>query len=151
MKNGLSLCPYSNQGIATELAWRSITFLRSSCLHFSELSRRFHSAHIACTVLSRPLHCADSVLNTQWHLKEHHTISVQTPRTTTAFAQQPLCALCPPAELLFHCRRLYCAAMLWGPYGDPIALLLERQAMAFALSMLKVRAFAWPSMRSHSF
>ena len=31
----------------------------------------------------------------------------------TAFAQRPLCcALCAPTELLLHCRRPYCAAMV---------------------------------------
>ena len=33
---------------------------------------------------------------------------------------------------------------------DPTALLLERRATAFVLSMLKVRAIARRSMRSHS-
>ena len=42
-------------------------------------------------------------------VKERRIISVQTPQTTTAFAQRPLCA---PAELLLHCRRPYCAAMM---------------------------------------
>ena len=58
----------------------------------------------------------------QWHLKERCTISVQTPRTTTAFAQGPLCV---PTELLPTMR-------LWWP----TALLLERLATAFVLSML---------------
>ena len=40
--------------------------------------------------------------------RTNSTISVQTPRTTTAFAQRPLCA---PAELLLRWRRSYCAAM----------------------------------------
>ena len=34
---------------------------------------------------------------------------MQTPQTTKAFAQRPLCA---PAELLLHCKRPYCAAMV---------------------------------------
>ena len=53
--------------------------------------------------------CRISVLKTQWHLKERYTISVQKPRTTTAFAQRPMCT---PAELLLHCRRPYCTAMV---------------------------------------
>ena len=55
------------------------------------------------------LHCAYGVLKMQRHLKERHTISVQTPQMTTVFAQQPLCA---PAELLLPCRRPYCAALV---------------------------------------
>ena len=56
----------------------------------------------ALSTLLRRSHCADGVF------KEHHSISVLTPRTTTAFSQRPLCA---PAELLMHCRRLYRASM----------------------------------------
>ena len=41
--------------------------------------------------------------------QKRRTISVQMPWTTTAYAQQPLCAL---AELLLPCRRPYCAAMV---------------------------------------
>ena len=41
-------------------------------------------------------------------------------------------------------------AQLWRPYNDPIALLLERWAMAFVLSMLKVPAVVPLSMWSHS-
>ena len=43
------------------------------------------------------------------HLKERRTISVQTPWTTTAFAQPPLWA---PTELLLPGRRPYCVAMV---------------------------------------
>ena len=64
LEKGLSLRPGSDQGVATELAWRSIAFLRSSYWRLSALSRRFHCALNACTALSRRLHCADGVLKT---------------------------------------------------------------------------------------
>ena len=108
------------------------------------LSLRVHGAHSVCAALSRRCHCADGVLKTQWHLKERHAVSVQTPRTTTAFAQRPLCA---PMELLLRCRRPYCAAMV--TLQHPLCALLGRQATVFVLSMLKVRAVARRSMRSH--
>ena len=70
---------------------------------------------------------------------------MQTPRTTTHLHIDP-CA---------RPRSSYCivgdlTARLWWPYGDPAALLYERWATAFVLSMLIVRAVAWLSMRSHS-
>ena len=47
------------------------------------------------------------MLKTKCHLNQCRLISMQTPRTTTAFAQQPL-----PVALLLHCRRPYCATMV---------------------------------------
>ena len=52
----------------------------------------------------------------QWHLKERHTISVQTPQTTTAFAQWPLWA---PAELLLHGAAM---VTLWWPHCSLIRM-----------------------------
>ena len=57
--------PYSDHGISSELAWRSIAYLRSSCWRFSALLRRFHGVHNACTALSWRSHCADGVLKMQ--------------------------------------------------------------------------------------
>ena len=65
----------------------------------------------------------------------------------TAFAQRPLCALCVPAELLLRCRRPYCAAMV-TPLRS-IRMPSERRVTVFVLSVLKVGAIAWRSMRSH--
>ena len=56
---------------------------------------------------------------------------------------------CIVGDLTARLWRPYCAAMVRG-YGDPTALLLERRATAFVLSMLKVRAVARRSSRSHS-
>ena len=89
------------------------------------LSLRVHGAHSACAALSRRCHCADAVLKTQWHLKERRAVSVQTPRTTTAYAQRSLCA---PTELLFRSRRPYCAAMV--TLRRPLCALLGRRANA---------------------
>ena len=66
------------------------------CAH-TVLSLCVHGAHSACAALSWRCHCA--VLKTQLHLQERRAVSVQTPRTTTAFAQRPLCA---PTELLLR-------------------------------------------------
>ena len=89
------------------------------------LSLRVHGAHSVCVALSRRCHCADGVLKTQRHLKERHAVSMQTPRTTTAFAQRPLCA---PMELLLRCRRPYCVAMVTS--RRPLCALLGRRANA---------------------
>ena len=73
------------------------------------------------------------------------------PRTTTVFAQRPLCA---PTELLLPCRRPYCKAMvtlrrpLCALLGCSIRMPSERRATVFVLSMLKVRAVARRSMQS---
>ena len=67
VKKGLSQRPKSDQDVATELAWRSITFLRSSCWQFSALARlslHFHGTHNACTALSQCSHRAEGLLNT---------------------------------------------------------------------------------------
>ena len=49
IKKGLSRGPYSDHGIATELGWHSIRFLRSSCWQFSALLPCFHGAHNSCS------------------------------------------------------------------------------------------------------
>ena len=108
----LSRRPYSDQGVATELSWRSIAFLRCSWWRFSALSRCFHCAFTARLRRSQRLraHSACAALSRRCrHFQERRAVSVQTPRTTTAFAQRPLCA---PTELLLRCRRPYCAAMV---------------------------------------
>ena len=95
LKKRLPRRPHSDQGVATELLWRPIAFLRSSCWRFYALSRRVHcalttpslrshGAHIACTVLSRRLHCAVTAFAlcfhgvctvlTAWHLKKYANI-----------------------------------------------------------------------------
>ena len=43
----------SDQGVATELSWRSIAFQQSFCWRFSALPQRFHGAHNTCTALSQ--------------------------------------------------------------------------------------------------
>ena len=92
-------------------------FLCSSCWQFSVLSGCSHGAHNACTALSQHSHCAYCVLKMQWHQKECHTISVQMPQTTTAFAQ-----------VLMRCRRPYCVAMvtLWRPHCSLIRAQSDR-------------------------
>ena len=87
-------------------------FLLAILCALTTLSLLIHGAHNAFTALPRRSHCADGVLKMQRHPKERRTISVQTPQTTTAFAQRPLCAPAEPAELLLRCRRPYCAAMV---------------------------------------
>ena len=128
VKNCLSRRPYSDQGVATELSWRSrrsyVIQVEILCA-LTVLSLRVHGAHSACTALSRCCHCADAVLKTQWHLQEHRAVSVQTPRTSTAFAQRPLCAR---TELLLRCRRPFCAAMV--TLRRPLCALLGRRANA---------------------
>ena len=100
----------------------------------------FHGAHNACTALSWRSHCADDVLKT--HLKDCHSMSVQTPWTTTAFDQGP-CArpgsTCCVVGVLTAC--------LWWPYGEPTALLLVRRTRAFVLGMLKMRTISRRSMQ----
>ena len=117
--------PYSDQGVATELSWRSIAFLRCSWWRFSALSRCFHCASTALTAHAPRFHGVATALRTQWHLQERRAVSVQKPRTTTAFAQRPLCA---PTELLLRCRRPYCAAMV--TLRRPLCALLGRRANA---------------------
>ena len=93
----------------------------------------FNSTHNACTALSRHYHCAEGALKMQRHLKERYTISMQTPQTTTAFARRPLC---PSAELLLHCRRLYCTAMvtLWRSHCALIRTLRDSACFEHAQS-----------------
>ena len=141
VKNCLSRRPFSDKGVPTELSWRSIAFLRCSWWRLSALSRCFHCAS---TAHAPRFHGVATALRTQWHLQERRAVSVQTPRTTTAFAQRPLCAR---AELLSRCRRPYCAAMV--TLRRPRCALLGRRVTVFVLSMLKVRTVARRSMRPH--
>ena len=55
VKKGLSQCPYSDQGMAMELAWPSIAFLLSPCWRFS-----VHSLHV-CAVLTTHALCFHGV------------------------------------------------------------------------------------------
>ena len=76
---------------------------------------------ILCALTARPrrsqcMRHACMALPLRWRrvedavtLQECCAFSVQMPWTTTAFAQRPLCV---PTELLLHCRRPYCAAMV---------------------------------------
>ena len=77
-----------------------IAFLQSSCWGFSAAHWHFQDVHYV-----RAVHGA---LKTQWYIKERITISLQTPWTTTGFAQWPLCT---SVELLLRCRRPYCVSM----------------------------------------
>ena len=70
--------PHSNQGVATELLWRPIVFLRSSCWRFYALSRRFHGAHSQCvhcavTAFALCFHGVCTAL-TAWYLKKYANI-----------------------------------------------------------------------------
>ena len=141
VKNCLSRRPYSDQGVATELSWRSITFLRCSWWRFSALSRCFHCASTALTAHAPRFHGVPTALRTQWHLQERRAVSVQTPRSTTAFAQRPLCA---PTELLLRCRRPYCAAMV--TLRRPLCALLGRRANAEWQCLFEVCSKCAPSL-----
>ena len=55
-ENCLSQRPYSDQGVATELSWRSITFLRCSWWRFSAISRCFHCASTVHTAHTSRFH-----------------------------------------------------------------------------------------------
>ena len=68
LKQRLSRRPHSDQGIATELLWLSIAFIRSSVGDsmrsydaFTALKLRALCCHGVRTALSRRLHCADGV------------------------------------------------------------------------------------------
>ena len=75
------------------------------CWRYSALSQHFHGPLNACTAFTlRWPHVEDAVTSLIMPL-----FSVQTPWMTKAFAQQPLCS---PVELLLHCRRSYCVAMV---------------------------------------
>ena len=134
VKNCLSRRPYSDQGVDTELSWRSIAFIRCSWWRFSALSRCFHSASTALTANAPRFHCVEEAVT-----------SPRTPCSLRAnatddhrFAQRPLCA---PKEL---------------GYGDltasplrSIRTLSERPVTVIVLSMLKVSTVARGSMRPH--
>ena len=150
VKKGLSWRSYSYHGVATEFQWRSYGVLVGDSLRshdtFTALTMHalcFHGIHTALTMCWK---CSDISKNS-WHLKECHTISMQRPRTTTAFTQLPLCA---PVELLLHCRRLYCAALvtLRWPHCAPIRK--PSHSNCFEHAQTKMRAIVPRSMRSHS-
>ena len=73
-KKRLSWRPHSNQGIATELLWLSIMFLRSSCWGFIVLSRRAHCVHCAFTAFALCLNHGACTALTAWHLKMYANI-----------------------------------------------------------------------------
>ena len=125
VKNCLSRRSYSDQSVATELSWHSIAFLWCSWWRFSALYRCFHCASTALTAHALHFHSVATALRKQWHLQERRAVSMQTPRTTTAFSQWPLCA---PTELLLRCRRPYCAALV--TLQRPLCALLGRRANA---------------------
>ena len=132
---------------------RSMEFLVAILCAITVLSRCFHGAFTACPQRSQCLRRALRALPLCWRRVEGPVTSqrtlcslLQTQRTTTAFAQRPLCA---PTELLLHCRRPYCAAMV--TLRRPLCALLGRLATVFVLSMHKVRALARRSMRSRCF
>ena len=52
----------------------------------SVCSRCFHCASTALTSHAPRFHGVATALRTQWHLQERRAVSVQTPRTTTAYA-----------------------------------------------------------------
>ena len=99
-----------------------------ACMAFyyipTEFSLAIFCAFTSLTMHALPFHGLCTVLKMQWHPKEHHTISVQTPWMTAVFAQWPLCM---PAELLLCCRRPYCAAMvtLWRPHSTLIRMMSD--------------------------
>lgn len=65
IKMEMSRHPHCDQGVATELTWRFIAFLRSFCWRLLALLRRFHCLHCAFTALWRcfhRLHCAFTAL-----------------------------------------------------------------------------------------
>ena len=93
------------------------------------LSLCFYGSHNAYT--------AHGMSKTQWQLKERLTMSVQTPRTITAFVQHRNLVRVPYGAAMATLRQPHCA-------------LFRKWATALVLSMLKVRAVVRGSMRSHS-
>ena len=80
LKKRLPRRPHSDQGVATELLWRPIAFLRSSCWRsmrshdaFTALSRRSHCVHCAVTAFALCFHGVCTAL-TVWHLKKYANI-----------------------------------------------------------------------------
>ena len=80
LKKRLPRRPRSDQGVATELLWRPIAFLRSSCCDFMRshdaftvLSRRSHCVHCAVTAFALYFHGICTAL-TAWHLKKYANI-----------------------------------------------------------------------------
>ena len=71
-------------------------------------SYRVLTDFLLAIICAHMTHWAEGVLKTHCYLKEHRTISMQTPWTTTTIVQRPLCV---PVEISLRCRRLDCAAM----------------------------------------
>ena len=76
LKKRLPRRPRSDQGVATELLWHPITFLRSSCWRFYALSRRVHCAFTVLTLRALCCHGVRSVCTAlmAWHLKKYANI-----------------------------------------------------------------------------
>ena len=126
------LTSYSDHGFATELAWRSISFLPSSCWRLSVLSWGFQATHkVTMHALSFHSLCSTltGVLKTQWHLKECCTIVVQTPWKTTAFAR-PLCApsYCVEGEITAWLWQPHCALIRTQSHGPCLSILCDSTA-----------------------
>ena len=129
VKNGLSPRLYNDQGVATEIAWRSIAFLRCSCWWFSAQSLSFHCVFMALTMHALHFHGVHTALRAWWWRSD--------------IPQNAIQCLCK-CHGQPQCLHNDCAAMV------PTALLLECRAKAFVLSMLKVCALIRHSMRSLS-
>ena len=121
VKNCLSRCPYSDQGVATELSWRSITFLRCSWWRFSALSWCFHCASTALTVHAPRFHGVATALMPCWRRSDISKNAVQYPCKRHGRPRRLHNDPC------VRPRSSYCvvgdpAARLWWPYGVPSAL-----------------------------
>ena len=104
------------------------------------LSLRFHGDHSACAALSCAVKRGKEAVTSKNAVQSPCKCNGRPP----CLHNHPKCA---------RPRSSYCVvedltAQLWRPYGDPSALLGYR-ATEFVLSLLKVRAIAWRSMRSH--
>ena len=107
-EKGLSWRPYSvlrssDNDVATELAWHSITFQQSSYWHFSALS-----------LCSQCVHCAFTVLTACWRRSDTSKNAVQ------SFNDNNTCVHPSSYSVVGGLT-----VQLWQPYGDPTALLLE--------------------------
>ena len=121
LKRRLPRRPHSDQGVATELLWRPIAFLRSSYWRFYALSRRVHCAFTALTlralcchgvrtVLSRRLHCADGVASQKYVNIRNCSIQNLNQALKTKTGNNYMCNIkkskyertyCQPSEQLF--------------------------------------------------
>ena len=90
----LSRRPDSNQGVATELAWRSIAFLRSSCWRFSALSRRFLCAFTALKIHALHFHGVCTALTACWRRVRLHNRTKSLPVECLFLMLKP----CPQKE-----------------------------------------------------